>query len=158
MRFGNFLNEVVRAKHTKQARGASRAASLFFRRVGSTVGDQRLKVAIAEAPLTQNSPRLMARNRARSSSAPRTQRTNAFAFVSGGPADVANQFAERSGCIHTRQSVQIAVVGSLADLSAPIDVGNAEAQRQPLEFPIRLALLGSEHLKVARVIHRRLDA
>src|SRR6059036_3565276 len=49
MRFGNFLNEVVRAKHTKQARGASRAASLFFRRVGSTVGDQRLKVAIAEA-------------------------------------------------------------------------------------------------------------
>src|SRR2546422_7833519 len=86
------------------------------------------------------------------------QRTNAFAFVSGGPADVANQFAERSGCIHTRQSVQIAVVGSLADLSAPIDVGNAEAQRQPLEFPIRLALLGSEHLKVARVIHRRLDA
>ena len=46
----------------------------------------------------------------------------------------------------------------MADLSAPIDVGNAEAQRQPLEFPIRLALLGSEHLKVARVIHRRLDA
>src|SRR3989304_6189532 len=117
------------------------------------IEQQALQVAIAEAVNAELSPADGAEE-GEVWLGPGAQGTDAFAFVSGRFADIAYQFTQRSGGIRPSQGIQIALVGGLTDLSAPVGVGNAAAQRAPAGLSVGIAFLGPEYLEVAGVIHR----
>ena len=114
VRAWNLLNKVVRSKGTEDA--IAEAVDAEF---SATDGTEQSQIRLGPGP----------------------DGTDGFVSVDGGLTDIADEFTERSGCIHGRQRIQIAVIGSLTDLSAPIEVGDAAASGEPVRFSVGIAFL-----------------
>src|SRR5829696_553365 len=86
-----------------------------------------------------------------------TESTNLATAVGYRSGDGVKEPGAGSGVAHSCKRVQVGVIGSFGDLGAPMQIGHAFAQREPLEFAVRIVLAVSKDLEVGGVSNGRFD-
>src|SRR5262249_30940660 len=80
------------------------------------------------------------------------QRSYGQAFPGNRAGDLLGETPQRGRGVDTGQGVEVALVDRLADLSAPVQIGDPSSQLAPRTTTVRVALFGPEDLEVRRIV------
>src|SRR5437870_3422952 len=138
----DLFGEAMSAKHAEQSGDFSGAAAFFFRGIGGGVPEEAPEIAVTEAVDGEFAAieRLEELGIFRG---PGAQSADAFVVVGRGLANATKQLAQRGGGIDRGQGVEVAVVGSLSDVSAAGNIADAFAHGAPGFRAVRIAFGGA---------------
>src|SRR5262245_12817548 len=155
VRLGDFVDQAVCTQQTQLA-GDGRGLPTFFPLVLGFAVQQAAQIAIAEAVDGELAP-VNRFQQTRVFFGQGVQTTRSFALPSHWFANRFGQFSQRMAVAHRGQPLDVAFVGSLANLGPALNVGYSFPQALPTFRAIFVPFLAAIHLHVPRVVDDGFD-
>lgn len=127
----DLVNEAMGAEQAKLTGNASGAATFFFDGVGGRIVEKGLQIAVAQTVDGEFAMTDGFKERG-VFLGPGAEGPHAFVFPGGGLTKAANHLADRNRCVNGGESVEVTIIGSLRNLGATVDIGDAFAHREPV--------------------------